>query len=178
MQLNKLFSHEPQARLCYVVFFNFVFTLSSWDLDWPLFHSFRLDIAFSAKPIFFPSKFMKIEGTFFFWPLLSDEIIVYHDKHMNLYIKLMNIWCTDTKWFSVGSLTLISNGSLMDLLDFFKLVIGLEHSNVTIITEVMTILGANHTEIYYLIVIKQVIDFKPSNVTLAVEVKNAMGANH
>ena len=42
----------------------------------------------------------------------------------------------------------------------------------------MTILGANHTEIYYLIVIKQVIDFKPSNVTLAVEVKNAMGANH
>ena len=37
-------------------------------------------------------------------------------------------------------------GNKEDLLDFIKLVVGLGSSNVTFVTEVMEILGTNHTE--------------------------------
>ena len=37
-------------------------------------------------------------------------------------------------------------GNKEDLLDFIKLVVGLDSSNVTRVTEVMDIFGANHTE--------------------------------
>ena len=37
-------------------------------------------------------------------------------------------------------------GNKEDLLDFIKLLVGLDSSNVTFVTEVMDILGTNHTE--------------------------------
>ena len=77
----------------------------------------------------------------------SNVTLTFEDKN-TMGVQMFEIWCRVFIILFINDGILESDftwGNKEDLLDFIKLATGLESSNVTLITEVMNFLGANHT---------------------------------